>query len=78
MHSLYFPYSIAVFTVLGISNPERTWTLLDIAWPNLLTVWMGMAHDIKAMARIETTVLQFKMLLSDHGYHSEWLFNIFC
>ena len=49
-----FFYSISVLTVLGISNPERTWALLDIAWLNLLTVWMGMAHDIKAMARIET------------------------
>ena len=53
--SLYiYIYSIAVFSVLGISNPERTRSLLDIARPNLLTVWMGMAHDINDMARIET------------------------
>ena len=49
-----FFYSISVLTVLGISNPEGTRELLDIAQPNRLTVWMGMAHDTKAMAGIET------------------------
>ena len=43
-----------MLTVLGISNPEGTQELLDIAQPNLLTVWVGMAHDTKAMAGIET------------------------
>lgn len=42
---------VAVFTILGMSNPGIPWAPLAILWSDLLTVQMGMAQSGKGLVQ---------------------------